>query len=273
MEVYIEYVIADNLILDYLLLKTARRSLKLECSFWRIALSAVLGTAAACVLPLFRLNKGALFFIKVVLGALLVIIAGKFEKPKQIFECFNLFLFFTFLFGGAVIGIFYLLGINYASEEYFYYNTEVPLGIIIGSAFIIYVCCKKILKFIYRKKDIYPFVKDCELSVNGFKITLKGFMDSGNRLSYYRSGAPIVLCSPELSVRLKTSGALTGARTDYITFNTVAGRNSMAVYKIDYLLIYNDKKPNIINNVMIGLSPNGFKDGGEYDLILHPGLQ
>ena len=44
----------------------------------------------------------------------------------------------------------------------------------------------------------------------------------------------------------------------------------MQIIKCDSIVIYNQEKPNIFNNVAIGVSKNGVGVG--YDLILHPAL-
>ena len=52
--------------------------------------------------------------------------------------------------------------------------------------------------------------------------------------------------------------------------STVSGKKLVTVYKIDKLEIYNGEKPNIIYNVMIGLTSSDFKSKGEYDLLISP---
>ena len=61
MVVYVEYVIIDNMAIDYLLISLSRKTLKLKPNFLLALLSAVVGTVAAFVIPTLSINKGALF--------------------------------------------------------------------------------------------------------------------------------------------------------------------------------------------------------------------
>ena len=89
MVVYVEYVLADNLIIDFLLLTLARKTYKLPTDFLRTAVSSVLGALAALAFPLLsRFGGGWIFLLRLVTGVLLVLIAGKFKNLKE-FICFS----------------------------------------------------------------------------------------------------------------------------------------------------------------------------------------
>ena len=56
MEVYIEYVIIDNFIIDTLVLLCVKATMKLNVKFWKICFSALFGTFCACMYPLIGLS-------------------------------------------------------------------------------------------------------------------------------------------------------------------------------------------------------------------------
>ena len=76
MVVYVEYVIIDNMAIDYLLISLARKTLKLKPNFLLALISAVVGTVAAFLIPTLSINKGALFSAKVVVGMVISAIAA-----------------------------------------------------------------------------------------------------------------------------------------------------------------------------------------------------
>lgn len=80
MEVYIEYVITDNFIIDYFLLSLALKYSKAHVNKKRIALSAVIGTIAAVLMPIFNASAAIKFFIKIALAFVMIIVAA---KPKS----------------------------------------------------------------------------------------------------------------------------------------------------------------------------------------------
>ena len=105
MVVYVEYVIIDNMAIDYLLISLSRKTLKLKPNFLLALLSAAVGTAAAFVIPVLSVNKGVLLAAKVAVGMIISAISGKFRNFKEYVFCYCLFILYTFLFGGAVVAL------------------------------------------------------------------------------------------------------------------------------------------------------------------------
>ena len=54
MEIYIEYALAENFLLDAMLLWLAMKAAKQEISLWRIVLAAAIGAAFAVAFPLLK---------------------------------------------------------------------------------------------------------------------------------------------------------------------------------------------------------------------------
>ena len=106
MEVYIEYVITDNFIIDYFLLSLALKYSKAQVNRKRIAFSAAIGTIVAVLMPIFNASAALKFFIKVALAFVMIIAAAKPKSGRGYFLSLCLFLIFTVIFGGAAI--FYL---------------------------------------------------------------------------------------------------------------------------------------------------------------------
>ena len=50
----------------------------------------------------------------------------------------------------------------------------------------------------------------------------------------------------------------------------MAGKSFIKIYKLDKIVIYRGDAPNIINNVVMGLSEVGFDNDRDFDLILSP---
>lgn len=269
MAVYIEYAIIDNLVINYLLIKTATRSALVKTNFLRLILSSLLGTAVAVVLPLFNLSNIYLLIIKIALCLLMALIGGKYlTLKKYLFTCL-LFLLFTFLCGGFIIALFNLAMIDYESYFYSNYDSLIPIGI---TVLLIYLVSKSLtfaVKKLLKERNLRPFLRQCVLVVNNKKYIVKGFIDSGNGLYDSRSGLPVIVCSNTLFERLKSQNLKKSLST--LNFDTVSGSSEMSLYVIDKLLIYNGIKVNIFNNVLLGVSLFGF-NSSSYELLLHPTL-
>ncbi|MBR1676928.1 MAG: sigma-E processing peptidase SpoIIGA [Clostridia bacterium] len=270
MEVYLEYVIIDNLAIDFFLILLTRKTLRLEINYYLAVISAMVGTVFAVLLPVFNMNNGFSFVFKFFVGALIVISSGKFNTVREYILCFYLFLFYTFVFGGAIIAVFWSMGIDFNAFN-LANDSGLPLGLSIGSATVLYLFLIKLIKRLSKKRDIGAFLRKCEIVIGGRKMPFMGFIDSGNSLFDKRSGMPVILCSPKAAKILGATGMLFRQKSEELYFSTVAGQNSMKIYKLDKLLIYNGQTVNTIYNVMIGISPNAFA-GDDYDIILSPSL-
>lgn len=271
MDAYIEYVVIDNLSIDFLLVLLARKSLRLKVNKFAVFFSACIGTFFAVLIPLFDLSRGFLYVVRILLAALMVITSGNFRSFREYFTCYNLFLFFTFVFGGAVTAVFYAAGLSFDPLE-LDYDVGFPLGVIIASALVVYYVSSRIISRIYRRRDVVPLLRKCEIFFGGEVFRLTGFIDSGNRLFYYKTGMPIILCSPKTCEKIRSQGLLIGKKRDVVTVQTVVGKSVIQVYETEKIKIYNGDVANTIYNVMIGFSSRDFSDDGEYDLILNPSL-
>ena len=92
MEVYIEYVILDNLIMDFLLLKETAKLLKLKYKNLQIFIGAIIGTVGAIVFPLLKILPLYVFLLKILLGLLITFVAIKHNRVFDYIKYFNVFL-------------------------------------------------------------------------------------------------------------------------------------------------------------------------------------
>jgi stage II sporulation protein GA (sporulation sigma-E factor processing peptidase) len=273
MIVYIEFVIIDNMVIDYILLYILFKCIKKEVKWWRLFISCILGTAVAVLLPLVSLNTMLLFFIKLITGILMVYVCREYKTFKEFVTAAILFFLFTFLLGGIIIGLFFMLKIDYSIENNFNYISNIPIGLILLTAFIMGIVLRITFLKLYKKRNINQFIYNCGLYLNNIKINSKGFMDSGNQLYDYMNDSPVIITGRNTASRLFKEGLFTnGTKARFLEFSTIGGKGKMLIFKIDKLEIYIGNTMNIINNITLGISPYHIKGNEDYDLILHPAL-
>ncbi len=269
MQVYIEYAFLDNMIINYVLLKTATRCAKVKTRFIFLFLSSLLGTAVALILPLVKIPFILLIGIKLLLAVTMVYISGKFIKVKNYLITLAFFILFTFLCGGFLIALFTFAGVDY--NEYFLLNNDsvIPIGISVLIIYIASLFLTKVTKILLKERNLKPFLRSCIIVVNKKKFNVNGFIDSGNGLYDKKSGLPVIVCSNDLFIKLQSAGVKKSISS--ISFDTVSGTSQMQLYVIDKIMIYNGSVVNIFNNVLLGVSEFGFSSI-DYDLLLHPSL-
>lgn len=269
MVVYVEYVIIDNMAIDYLLISLSRKTLKLKPNFLLALLSAAVGTAAAFVIPVLSVNKGVLLAAKVAVGMIISAISGKFRNFKEYVFCYCLFILYTFIFGGAVVAFSFLLGAKYDILTGFG-DGRLPVGFCVLCSIVLYYSINAVVRKIYVRKTNYNFSAEVSVCFGGESFHLKGFIDSGNGLRYKKSGCPVVICSAEAFRRKFFNTDMNKFYVGDITAKTVAGETKIKVYKPDRMVIYAGTRPNIIYNVMMGVSSSPFTAQNEFDLLLSP---
>ena len=268
MQVYLEYAVLDNLIIDYFLLLSSMYLVGNKIKKLRIFLSAMLGSLVAIVLPLFTVNAVVSFFVKIILAIIMVYTAGEYKSIKGYVLSLNVFIFLTFLTGGGVIAILFALNMDYVLVGTEIVNQGLPVSLMIAVSFILSFLIVRVGKSIYRKKQIFPFIRKCEIVAGEKSFPLVGFVDSGNRLYDDKRGCPIVVISKKNLERMNILPYLS-AKVGSLKFNTVSGGGEMPLYKIGGIIFKEDNSITY-KSATLGISYNEYSS--DYDIILHPSL-
>jgi len=282
MSVYIEYVVLDNLIINFLILLCVKNSLKLKTKFWQMGLSSLIGTIVACVLPLFNLAGVISFAIKLALGVVMVLILSKFYRFRDFAIAFLLFIGYTFLLGGACLATLLVFGTSLEALASGGYDTSVPLGIILAICTLYVYIIVYVARFLSRRKNISKFISQISIFIQGKVIKLNAFIDTGNKLIDQKTGLPVIIVSlnclehyfssAELeSLMLNQKGAFKNIHTT--PFSTVAGdKRNMVVFEAEKLCIFWGAKEYTTNRFVVGVTYTKFKDCINYDCLLSPYL-
>jgi len=259
MTVYIEYVLIDNFLIDYALLKCTFLIMGKQIKRLRLILCALLGSIIALVYPLISGVAVLSTIIKILTGLLLTLLSAKYNGIKDYFYCTLLFFLLTFLAGGTVIGVMQILGLNYSTKTFIAIGFLPALLIIKGVA--------SFIKELYKRKGVMKGLYPVEMQVDGYMVKTNGFMDTGNNLYY--NNAPCIVCGKAFFKRI-IKGVKGLPKLEKISVKTVTGKGQMTLIKLSALKIYYGDKWHIHNSVNICVSPN-FRGVG-YDVILHPDL-
>ncbi len=245
MQVYVELAIAENFCMDFTLLYAAKKAAKNSAGVFRVVCAAVLGACFAVVFPLFKVGAVWSAVIKIASAFILCLVAGKFKSFKGYLKFSFVFLAFSALLGGALIGIFALTGLDYAAGEGFILS-KVPIGIPLFGALLIIIFAKRLAE---KLKKRHANEVTCRICAGQSQIELKGFFDSGNKV--YCRGAPVsVIPESEAKKLLRGKSIECGVK-----IHTVAGSRTMDVFTADRVEIDFGEKKRVINKVMLGVSP------------------
>lgn len=273
MEVYIEYVILDNLIINSILIYLTSITLRFKVNKYRILPASVVGTIFAIFLPFIKLQNYLLILLKMLVGLFIVLIFSKFNF-KSIMLNYLIFVTYTFLMGGLCFGILYLLNSNVSINGLIIYNFNIPISLIVLIIFIYFLILQKFIKY---RKNIVNLTYPVELFKDDKLFKLNGFLDTGNQI-YDDLGNPIIVISlnsflnayPNVSlIKVATNNVteLDVKTSKYLTITTANAVTKMLTFKCDKVKILEDKTYKIFKDVTIGVSNSNFNK--KFDCILH----
>ena len=285
MKVYIEYVVLDNLVINFLILLMVSKCLHFKSKWFRLVFASILGTAVAVVLPLINLSQGFSILIKCVLGILMVLVAYKLKNFKTFAISLILFVSLTFLMGGASIALILVMGgsvnNNYSNMGY---DAVLPLWLILSIVASYVWLVSVITKHFYRRRDCLEFMAKVTLEFNGKSVSFSGFIDSGNRLFDNKTGLPVIIVSKSVLKGVLTKEVMEKIEENqtnpnkqlktahFISYSTISGQTRpMLVFspsRLEY--VYKGKK--IRSEVMVGVASYRFCDSIHYDALLHPSM-
>lgn len=284
MEIYIEYVIIDNLVINSLILLCVKKTLKLKSAWWRILLSSLLGTVVAIVLPMFTIHSILLMIIKLLIGVFMTLILSKFYRLKDFIFAFLLFIAFTFLLVGACLITLLAFGTSVDLLSQGAYDIAVPLGIILLMVCFYVYLIVLLGKYLSRKRDLMPYLRTIKLYIKDKELEFQAFVDSGNKLYDSKSGLPIIILSikgmekfyskeevEDLVLNKGKNSSFKGVH--YASYNTISGdAKKMVVFEAEKMVIKSNNKEYTTNRFMVGVSYKTFNDAVKYDVLLHPSI-
>ena len=172
MTIYIEYVIINNLIIDYMLLKATFSLTRTEYRKRRLFLCSLFGALISLIYPLLETHFLILTLVKVLSGALIVVLANDYKKIKYFYINALVFFFCTFLTGGAIIGVYNVLGVDY--------SIEIASALIVFPVYAILKGANAIFRYLTSRKSLDSLSFKVKLYKNGKSIE-QTFLNKGER--------------------------------------------------------------------------------------------
>lgn len=271
MVVYIEYVLIENFVLDWLILTLALYAAKVAFSWLRTIAAALCGAGFALVFPLLPIPAFPAFFIKLFVGFLLCKIAAPKKLSRKNFFAVSAFFFcFSVAFAGL------LLSISNAAiqKENSYLLNKFPFAFALASFAGFALICVRLLHALYRKRTLQRHLYLCTIVYKQKRVNVLAFLDSGNTAT--KNGEPVCFISPDAALDVwqeelledlaakSTKGM--GQACDEITISTLGGEKTLRLFRAN-LLIKTNQKNDCKKDVYFAISPHILSQ--EYQVLLH----
>ncbi len=197
MKVYIDGILFLNFAFDFLLLLTTSVILKRNSKPLKLILSAFVGSLSTLLL-FFKINQLELFILKIILSAIMCIIAFGNKGKKYI-----LINIITLYLSGIILGGFlYSLNIEFSYKHkglIFYHHTPSInlIFLLIVSPIILYIYTYQAR---LQRKKVKSYHK-VNIKIGNKTLNLNGYLDTGNTLTH--KGKPVIITNKKNTFKKK----------------------------------------------------------------------
>lgn len=217
MTIYVDGILFLNFFFDFLLLLTTNIILKRNAKIFRIVLGAFIGSLSILIL-FFKISSVELFFIKIYLSILMIIISFGYKNIKYFFTNISTLYIVSILLGGF---LYYLnIELSYKHKGLIFYHKNNNINIIflfIISPIVLYIYIKQIKKYKHKLSHQYKV----NLYIGRNILKLDGYLDTGNVLTY--KGRPVIITNINNTFKNKKY---------YIPYTSLNGTNILECIKI-----------------------------------------
>lgn len=277
MIVYIEYIIIDNMIINFIILYLTSIIMRTRLSVIRLLIGAIVGTFFAFIIPILSINSLITLLIKLLIGLLICICSNKQIKLKVLMLFYLVFLFMTFAIGGLCLTVIYFLS---GEISLISYELDFPVGILILIVSLYAICIKRALILLKKRSKITDYIYDVKLLQNGKEVKILAFFDSGNGLSDEKYNKPIVIINLATLIKIVDENQLnyllvgkyesSGLKNIYKThYTTISSNGDLIVFSIDNMFIKIKNEFKAID-AMVGVSLNNIIRFNNYDALVGP---
>lgn len=290
MTIYVDVVLIENLIMNYIILLATGLILKTKLKHLRLIIASLLGAVYSIVAYINFLEIYSNFFLKILLSVIIVYIAFNPQTMKKMWKSLLIFYLTSFVFGGAAFALIYIIRPQDILMKNGLFLGTYPLKTVILAAivaFIVIITAFTIVKTKVTKKDMFCNI---EIKLNGKILKTKALIDSGNMLKEAITNTPVVVIERSLLYEYLPKEILNHlddiiggdlekipeeirnqyiSRLKLIPFSSLGKQNGMLIgIKPEYLKIIKEEQEIKKENVILGIYNKSLTKKGEYRALM-----
>lgn len=290
MTIYLDVVLIENLIMNYIILFTTGLILKLEIKHIKLILAGTIGAIYSCIAYTGILQGYFSFILKIILSIVIVFVAFYPQTMKKMWKYLLLFYLTSFVFGGAAFALIYIVKPQEIIMKNGLFLGTYPLKtVMLGAivAFVVIITAFTLVKSKFTKKDMFCKI---EIEINNKKVKTTAMIDSGNMLKEPITNAPVVVVESVLLYEAIPKEILNnleniiggdfekvteGVKQEYISklklipYSSLGKQNGMLLgLKATYIKIKTEEQEKKIENIIIGIYNKSLTKKGEYQALI-----
>ena len=290
MTIYIDVVLIENLLMNYIILFATGVILKVNIKHMRLVLASLIGAIYTIIAYMSAFKIYSNIGLKFVLSVIMIYIAFNPKSVKKLFKFTLIFYLTSFVFGGAAFALIYIVKPqDILRNNGLILNSDSLKVIFISAiiAFVIIIIGFKVVKNKISAKDMYCHIN---IKLNHKEIETKAMIDTGNFLKEPITNTPVIVvehtllydCIPkEILNHLENilggdfSEIPKNIKEEYmpklkvIPFSSLGKQNGMLLgIKAEEVVIKTEEENKTKENVIIGIYNKSLTKRGEYRALL-----
>ena len=265
-KIYIDVLIGINLFINYFLLLSVTKFLSIKVKRIRIIAASALGAFCSLIILLPELNLFLSFLLKIVISALIILIAYPICGLKQFIRELTSFYIISFAFAGFMIAMWYFI----APQGLIIKNSVVYFNISPLMLIVLTVICYLVIRFIQRitgRENPKELFCNIIIEFNGKSVSCTAKVDTGNTLTEPFSNAPVVVVDKKALHNMVPDQS--SGKIRFVPFQDVSGGGLLQAFKPDKLTVCFGEKNIETDEVYIALTNSKF---GTFSALLNPDL-
>lgn len=290
MTIYIDVVLIENLLMNYIILYATGIVMKIKMKVVRLLLASLIGALYSIMAYISTFGIYSNIILKFILSIIIIYVAYNPQTAKKMWKELMVFYLVSFVFGGAAFALIYIVKPQEILMKNGLFLGTYPLKtVLLGAvlAFVLIIVVFAIAKNKISKKDMFC---DIKFKLNGKEIKTKAMIDTGNLLKEPITNTPVVVvehtllydCMPK-EILNHLEDILGGdfekvpeeIRINYISklklipYSSLGKQNGMLLgIKPDFLVIQEEENEEKKDNIILGIYNKSLTKRGEYRALL-----
>lgn len=290
MTIYLDIIFLENFILNFIILYAVSLVIKEKAGCIKLMIASLIGASYVIIYYLINFQSKWNLIFKIILSVVMVYISFMPKSFKEFIKQITFFYLVSFVFGGASLGVIYMVNAG---------KISIRNGIIVGNytlktifigvilAFTIITVAFKFVKNRISKKDLFCNIK---IIINQSKINVKAVIDTGNFLKEPITNIPVIVVEKDIlknfvpreileNIENILGGDLKNipeniqneymSKLKVIPFSSLGKQNGMLLgIKADGVVVEIDNEEKYVEKVILGIYTKKLSKKDEYNALL-----
>lgn len=275
---YVEYVFAENFIIDFILLFVTGKLIKRIIIYKRLIIASIIGALYVILTAYVGKDFMTYFIVKFSVSVLMIMIAFDTKGVLLNIRVILCFYITSLIMVGVITALYYLT------------YDRLTVNAIVISLFIGYLALHFFFKEIKQRVEKSNFKRTIVINIGEKTKSIQAFVDTGNELSEPMTGKPVVVVNMESIKSLLNEELyhnilmfyenketnlekLFNENSNYnlrlIRYHTISSKGDMMIcIKPDAIVVKNSGESFIAADALIGLYPKKISRNDDYDALL-----